>query len=380
MPILVRYVTSELAKIFLTALLVLTLLLALGIGAREGISRGLPPILVMRMLPYLLPEILGITIPTAVLLAVSQVLGRMSGSNEIIALRASGLSPAIVVRPTIIFAFFVSLFTVGTYDLAATWGRPGARRVVVESVEQIAYSMLRTRKSYSSQKISLVVKDVIGKRLISPIITIQVQPETPAVTLTAEEAELFTDRKAGALTIVCRKPVARIEGQAIMTLPETYWYTIPFDSPKEPLRRDSLAMSEIPAAVRKLTADARQLKLLLSEAKASTEQRNNWEAQLHSLEVQIRKLQTEPYRRWANGFSSLCFTLLGCPLAMYRRSENFLAIFFLSFLPIVIIYYPLLMLADGLTSSGTLPSAGFWIANLAIALPGTLLLYWYCET
>jgi len=380
MPIFTRYVTTELLKIFLTALLVMTLLLALGIGAREGISRGLPPILVMRMIPYLLPEILGITIPIAVLLAVSQVLGRMSGSNEIIALRAAGLSPSLVVRPTIIFAFFVSLFTVWTYDLAATWGRPGARRVVVESVEQIAYGMLRTRKSYSSQKFSLVVKDVIGKRLISPIITIQVQPETPAITLTAEEAELFTDRKAGALTIVCRKPVARIEGQATMTLPETYWYTIPFDSPAEPLHRDWLAMSEIPAAIRKLGADAEQLKLLLAEADASPEQRQTWRDQLHSLELQIRKLQTEPYRRWANGFSSLCFVLLGCPLAMYRRSENFLSIFFLSFLPIVIVYYPLLMLANGLTSSGTLPSFGFWIANLGIAIPGMVLLYWYCET
>lgn len=380
MSIFTRYVTSELLKIFLTALLVMTLLLALGIGAREGISRGLPPVLVMRMMPYLLPEILGITIPIAVLLAVSQVLGRMSGSNEIIALRAAGLSPSIVVRPTVIFAFFVSLFTVWTYDLAAMWGRPGARRVVVESVEQIAYSMLRTRKSYSSQKFSLVVKDVIGKKLISPIITAQVQPETPAITLTAEEAELFTDRKAGALTIVCRKPVARIEGQATVTLPETYWYTIPFDSPQELLHRDWLAMSELPAAARKLEADARQMRLLLAEAEASDEQRQTWTNQLHNIELQIRKLQTEPYRRWANGFSSLCFVLLGCPLAMYRRSENFLSIFFLSFLPIVIIYYPLLMLANGLTSSGTLPSPGYWIANLGIAIPGVVLLYLYCET
>ncbi|HPU06166.1 MAG TPA: LptF/LptG family permease, partial [Thermogutta sp.] len=269
---------------------------------------------------------------------------------------------------------------VWTYDLAATWGRPGARRVVVESVEQIAYGMLRTRKSYSSQKFSLVVKDVVGKRLISPIITVQVQPESPAITLTAEEAELFTDRKAGALTIVCRKPVARIEGEATVTLPETYWYPIPFETSYEPLHRDWLAMSEIPAAIRKLEGDARQLKLLLTEGGASEEQRRRWNEQLQNLELQIRKLQTEPYRRWANGFSSLCFVLLGCPLAMYRRSENFLAIFFLSFLPIVIVYYPLLMLANGLTSSGILPAVGFWIANLGIAIPGVVLLYYYCET
>jgi lipopolysaccharide export system permease protein len=380
MPVFTRYVTSELLKIFGAALTVLTLLLALGIGAREGISRGLPPILIVRMLPYLLPEILGITIPIAVLLSVSQVLGRMSGANEIVALRALGLSPIHAVRPTIVFAFFVSLFTVWMYDVAATWGRPGARRVVVESVEQIAYSMLRTRRSYTSPKFSIVVKDVQGKTLINPLITIQTQPDMPAIVLSAEEAELTTDRQAGGLIITCRKPEARIENSAVVRASDIYSQLIPFDRPIEPLHRDWLATWQIPEAVKTLEKDAHQLVMLLRHAEATEEQKKTWRYQLEQLEIQIRKLKTEPYRRWANGFSSLCFVLLGCPLAMYCRSENFLGIFFLSFLPIVVIYYPLLMLANGLTSSGAIPPPGFWLANLGIALPGSVLLYLYCET
>lgn len=380
MPIFTRYVTSELLKIFGAALTVMTLLLALGLGAREGISRGLPPVLIVRMLPYLMPEILGITIPIAVLLAVSQVLGRMSGANEVVALRALGLSPLQVVRPTIVFSFFVSLFTVWMYDVAATWGRPGARRIVIESVEEIAYSMLRTRRSYSSPQFSIVVKDVQDKKLISPIITIQTQPDMPAIVLSAEEAELTTDRQAGGLIITCRKPEARIEDSAVVRASDVYSQIIPFDKPIEPLHRDWLAMWQIPEAVAKLEKDAQQLRLLLRHAEATDRQKSTWQYQLQQLEIQIRRLKTEPYRRWANGFSSLCFVLLGCPLAMYCRSENFLAIFFLAFLPIVIVYYPLLMLANGLTSAGTIPPMGFWIANLGIAIPGSVLLYLYCET
>lgn len=380
MPIFTRYVTTELLKIFVTVLAVFTLLLALGLGAREGLNRGLPPLLVLRMMPYLMPEIFGITIPVTVLLASSQVLGRMAGANEIIALRAAGLSPLYVVRPVIIFAFFVSLFTVWTYDLAATWGRPGARRVVVESVEQIAYSMLKTKKNYSSPKFSLVVKDVVGRRLIKPIITIYSHSGAGTITLTAEEAELFTDHKAGALTILCRKPVAQIEGQATVTLPETFWQTIPFDAPEEQLHRNWLAMSEIPLAVARLEDDAKQLRMYIAQPDFAEEQRQQWRRQLRDLEIQIRKMKTEPYRRWANGFSSLCFVLLGCPLALTRRSENFLSIFFMCFLPIVVIYYPLLMLANGLTNSGAIPPPGFWLANLAIAIPGGVLLYLVCET
>ncbi|RMG02070.1 MAG: LptF/LptG family permease, partial [Planctomycetota bacterium] len=75
MHILTRYIQSEVFKIFAAAVSGMTLLLTLGMGAREGLSAGLPPLLISRLIPYLLPEILGITIPVAVLLAVSQVFG-----------------------------------------------------------------------------------------------------------------------------------------------------------------------------------------------------------------------------------------------------------------------------------------------------------------
>ena len=57
----------------------------------------------------------------------------------------------------------------------------------------------------------------------------------------------------------------------------------------------------------------------------------------------IHRLNTEPTRRWANGFSCLCFVLIGAPLAMWWRNSDTMFIFFVCFGPILIVYYPLLV-------------------------------------
>lgn len=379
MSIFTRYILSELWRIFGLAVMALTFLLAVGLGAREGLNRGMPPALILRMLPYMIPEILGITTPIAVLLAISQVLGRVSGTNELIAVRSAGLSPMVVVRPAIVFAYFISLFTVWSYDLAATWGRSNVRRVAVEALEEIVYAKLKREKGYESEKFVIKVMGLDGKRLLRPTITIQTDPQQPAMVLRAEQAELFTDVKAGTLTIVCRKPVTEI-GDARITVSDTLTQTIPLETPQPSLHRQWLSMAEIPAAVDQLKRDVEQLRLYLRSAGASDEQRAAWQAQIGQLKARIRQLQTEPYLRWANGFSCLCFVLLGSPVSMYRRSENFLTNFFLCFLPILIVYYPMLMVAKELTTSGALPPVGYWSANLSIAVPGAFLLYRYCES
>ncbi len=378
MSIFTRYLLSELLRIFGLAVIALTFLLAIGLGAREGLNRGMPPTLIFRMLPYMLPEILGITTPIAVLLAISQTLGRVAGTNELTAIRSAGLSPMVVVRPAIVFAYFVSLFTVWSYDLAATWGRSNVRRVVVAALEEIVYAKLKREKGYESEKFIIKTVALDGKRLIRPTITVQLDPSRPPAVLRADEAEVFTDLKAGSLTIICRKPVAEV-GDARITLPDTFTQSIPLETPQPTLHRQWLSMAEIPAAVAQLTDEMKQLQLYLSSAGASKDQRATWQTQIQQLQTHIRQLQTEPYLRWANGFSCLCFVLLGSPVSMYRRSENFLMNFFVCFLPILIVYYPVLMVVKELTTSGAIPPAGYWAANLSIAIPGAFLLYRYCE-
>ena len=143
MYILTRYVVWEVLKVFVAGLLGLTLMVTFGMGFSEGQKMGLPTMVMLRTMPYMLPEMLGITIPVAMLYSVSSVFGRMTGSNEIVAIKSLGINPMVVVWPVVVLAGFLSLGTVWMYEIAATWCRPSVARTVCESIEEIVYGVLQ---------------------------------------------------------------------------------------------------------------------------------------------------------------------------------------------------------------------------------------------
>ncbi len=58
-------------------------------------------------------------------------------------------------------------------------------------------------------------------------------------------------------------------------------------------------------------------------ARAMNPEEQSREARLEEeLRQQLNRLSTEPVRRWANGFSCLCFALVGIGVALRARSDN----------------------------------------------------------
>jgi lipopolysaccharide export system permease protein len=375
MWIFTRYVTWEVLKFFLAALIVLTLLVTIGMGVKEGMARGLPPAVVLRTMPLMVPEMLGITIPVALLYAVCTAFGRMAGTNEIVALKSLGISPMTAAAPVMVLAVFLSLVTVGIYELAATYCRPGVERVVVDSIEDIAYGMLRTNRSFRGERFSITVKRVRDRRLIQPNITIWARGDQPTIAVSAQEAELKADPEQRLLYLFCRNGEVDVEGQMRLSFTDTQRYVIPFEKPKKKIHRDWLSTSEIPQGIRQtrrsLVGLRDRLKRKAAEGNPPTE------ADLKSLKqlrTKIARLRTEPYRRWSNGFTCFCFVLVGAPVAMMRRSADSLTTFFVCFLPILIVYYPLLMLGEDLSTSGKLPPVAFWLGNAVLLVPGIWLM------
>jgi len=88
----------------------------------------------------------------------------------------------------------------------------------------------------------------------------------------------------------------------------------------------------------------------------------------------LARIVVEPWRRWANGFSALCFVLVGAPMAIRMRNADFLTSFFLCFLPILLVYYPAFMLGVDGAKDGRLPPVAVWMGNLLIAIWGWWLL------
>jgi lipopolysaccharide export system permease protein len=394
MYIVTRYVIWEVFKVFLAALVGLTLMVTLGMGFKEGLNRGLPPLVMLRTMPFMLPEMLGITLPVAMLYAVSNVFGRMTGMNEVVALKSLGIDPMVLVWPVLVLASFLSLGTVWMYEIAATWCRPSRERIVAESLEELVYGVLQKNKSLDDDRlpISITRKQIIGRKLIRPIIVLKGQPGRPQTTVTAAEAELTTDRtKPGApvLVVTCKNFAVEIEGTRVVSDPATGRYDLPIPMPvPDRHHRDWVAMKDIPVAIAELESEIanhrRDLRLREYYAKAnrlmgildSNTNAQQINDQIEEKQGRIYCLRTEPYRRWSNGFTCLCFALIGMPVAMLWRHADGLTNFFVCFLPILAIYYPLLMLGEHLTTTGVLPPIAFWMGNVVLMTPAILLLRW----
>lgn len=368
MPTIPRYVVWEVFKVFLIVIAATTLLMVLGGGIKEAIRKGLPLPLTLEILPYMLPETLRFTIPGCLLFAVCLVFGRMSGANEMVALKTAGISPLAIIWPVLTLALVLSVVTFEFYNLCATWGRPNVKRAVIESVEDIAYGFLRAERSFRTSKFSINVKDVVGRKLIKPIIVLT-PDDGPRVTLTAAEAEIRTDIQAKLLRFICRNGEIDIEGQGKLSFPDTEEQTVPFDeSPHDDPYRLSpaaLGVKQIPEQVRHEEEEVARLQDL-------RDQRRQYQADLSPKQLQVLRghqlrlwrLRTEPYRRWSNGFNCLSFAMIGIAVALsYRWSDN-LSIFFVCFLPILLVFYPLLVLGEYVATKGLLPPEAVWLPNV----------------
>lgn len=372
MTIFVRYVVGEIIKVFLSALLVMTAIMTVAFAVNEGIRKGLPPALILQSMPFILPQMLGFTIPGGMLFAVNSVFGRMAGTNEIVALKSLGISPLAVVWPVVLLSLFLSVATVWFYDLSAAWCRPQLRRFLVESVEEIAYGMLRAERSFRSPQFSITVKRVEGRKLIQPTITLPARGDTPAITLWGEEAELISDHETGTLMFRCRRGEVDVAGRGRAAFPDRVEQAIPFDAPKQKIHRDWLTLAQIPACVALLKENVALLEAQRAE-RAPPETPSEAESR-QGARNNLLKIQAEPHRRISSGFSCLCFVMLGAPVAMRSRRIDFLTSFFACFLPILLIYYPLLIIGEKLATSGALHPGIIWIGNAILIGLGVLLM------
>ncbi|MFI4873690.1 MAG: LptF/LptG family permease, partial [Blastopirellula sp. JB062] len=193
MRIITRYILWEILKIFFLSLGALTLLIVLVGVVQQALREGLGPGPIARIIPYMIPDALRFSIPGTILFASCSVYGRLASGNELAALKAAGISPLAALWPGYAVALTLSVVCVWLNDVGVSWGSQGVRRVIVQSFEEIAYGMLRTHKSFSSDKLSILVRDVDGRRLMRPQIVAAATDSSPQLLITAAEAELHSD-------------------------------------------------------------------------------------------------------------------------------------------------------------------------------------------
>ncbi len=375
-----RYVLWEILKVFLLCLGITVLIMTVGGGMNEGLRKGLPPSIIVHMLPYFVPEMLRYTIPGCMLFAVCTTFGRMAASNEITAIKSAGINPFELMWPVLTLAYFLSFFTFWVYDACASWSRPNVHRVIVQSLDDTAYGMLRTQRSFSMSGLSVTVKNVEDRKLINPIIHVAASDSEPEIYLTAAVAELRTDPKTGILQLTCFDGRVEVVGEGSFDFSDDEFIHKIDHLGSVELDQDSatpanLTLSVIPHQIereKEIIADAE--KEIAAAEVAGTEVSSSLERHHRRHQTRLFRLEAERQRRLANGFGCFCFACIGIPVAIWWRSSDNVSTFFLCFLPILLVYYPLLVTGEKLARDGDWGPGPVWIANLVLLVLSAILL------
>jgi lipopolysaccharide export system permease protein len=80
-------------------------------------------------------------------------------------------------------------------------------------------------------------------------------------------------------------------------------------------------------------------------------------------------LELELQKRPAESLGCLCFVLVGCPVGIWFSRSDYLSAFITCFLPIVFVYYPLMLCGLNVARTGKMPPGlAIWGANAVMGV------------
>jgi lipopolysaccharide export system permease protein len=383
--ILSRMIFWSLVKVFLMCLVAITgILLMAGIVA-EASQQGLRPGQILAIIPLLIPSTLPYTIPATTLFATCVVYGRMAADNEILAIRSGGVNLSRVVGPALLLGVLVSAGTMGLYYRLIPYTHRLMRTMFLADLEEMFYTMLKQsgQLSYPNFDYSMFVRGVQGRRLIGPVFKHRnLQGETDA-SATAEEAELRVDLKNQKLLVRMRRGVTWGKGDTHAYFDERDWtIDLPPDMMKNRNPRASdLTWKEMGGRRAQLIQVRQTLEEQIAQLEAALQTGKApppIEAQLKSARYllrwqgfQIREIDVEKVLRPALSLGCLFFVVVGCPVGIWFGRSDYLSSFISCFLPIILVYYPLMLCGTGMAKDGKFGTLHtVWIADVVVGVVG----------
>lgn len=390
MSLLQRYVLGELLKVFGFALSALTILLMFIGVIGEALKKGLGPVQVFQILPYVVPSLLPFTVPATLLLTVCVVYGRLSADQELTAVKAAGINVLSMIWPSIFLGGILSVCTLILTDQFIPWARGNIQKTITAAMEDIFLDMLRTKGNIDdlSKGYSITVMGVEGKHLIRPTFR-YIPAGRNSVTITADKALLSFDLENQEIVFETWNGHIQLSGgkfsasyprkhdiQRIPLLSEKN-ERVPREMTVENIRKEMSAVSRELS----LMEQRRLIDTALSLTHGDFDRLygpefSHYRAMLQSSSDRMSRLNTEIHSRYALSCSCLFFVFLGSPFSILQGKKQFLTTFFLCFLPILLLYYPLVLLCINLakTNSGFNPLWTMWTGNLLLLACGLYVL------
>lgn len=384
-PILQRYILRELLLVFFFLLSGVTVLLVFVGVFREVSASGLRPAHALQILPYIVPSLLPFTIPATLLLTVCVVYGRMAGDREVTAAKAAGINVLSLLLPALSLGGVMSLVSLLMADQVIPWAVRNIQTTIAQAMEEIFLDVLRSNGQVvdNERGFSITVMRVEGNRLVRPTFHYHPKGSKP-VAVQAQEAMLKFDMDRRLVVLDMKNGHVDVPGQRRAWFQhERQTFPLPFDT-KEPKSRH-LTISTIRRKLARVNTELEEARdyrdantaMLLTlgdfDGLRTVEMyKYRHERELHRKD--LVRLRTEIHNRFALATSCFFFTLLGAPFAVLQARRQFLTTFFMCFLPILLIYYPVLLLTMNLCKSASAPPVTMWVANAVLLGVGVVVL------
>lgn len=386
MRILHRYVLIELLRVFVLLALGLTILLVFVGVAGEAAKNGLGPAQIQKILPWIIPSLFPFTIPATLLLTVCVVYGRMAGDQEITAIKSAGISVMTMLWPSFILGSILSLCTFVLTDRYIPLARGHIERIITNAMEDIFLDILRTKNQFTDidHGIAINVLGVEGKRLIQP--TFRYTPfGGQAITVVAREAWLKFDIPREQVRLIVADGYIETPGGETVHI-EHEEYPFPLPSRNEAPKARNIPIETIRREMADIETERQELdhRRIFQSAFALTtgnfdsiqpETLRNHQLKRNMLDERHSKLNTEIHARLALACSCFFFVLVGSPFAILQGKRQFLTTFAICFAPILVAYYPIVMLTMHLAKDDKInPEWGLWIGNLGLLVIALVIL------
>jgi lipopolysaccharide export system permease protein len=366
--ILHRTILGELVRIFLMSLIGITgMLLMAGIVA-EASQRGLSPGQILAIFPLLVPNTLPYTIPATTLFATCVVYGRLAADNEILAIKAAGINILSVISPALMLGMAMTGLTLFFYYDLIPNTHYMMRAMVMDDVEEFLYGVLRREHSISHPQLlyTVNVKKVEGRNLIDPVFVRRDQKTKEVdVVARAQEAIMHVNVPRKQIVFDMRRCwVTPMNGDAYYIDSKDFPVDLPreFGEMNKRGRPGDMNWDELfqyrDELVTKKEKYAAELALVTDLTEKGQTQLGAHLVQLRGAVKQatndINNVQTEMLMRPALALGCFCFVVIGCPIGIWFSKSDYLSAFITCFLPIVFIYYPLLLCGANLAKTGKL--------------------------
>jgi lipopolysaccharide export system permease protein len=376
MKILHRYILAQLIPVFLLALVALTsIFVVLGL-VEHATQQGLSLVRILYVVPFVIPSSLPYTIPATLLLSVTIVYGRLAADNEITATKAAGINVLTLLAPAVVLGITLSFVTLFLHDRIIPTANFRMREMLTRNVEDMVYAVLRRDHVFKAMSYEIHAQRVDGKKLYATTFKRR-SPEG--------KYDLIVFAREAALEFDLEKQLVRVHMFNAQGTNED----VDFEVEKEVIEIGLPNVGEIPPGIRDMTiADIEERKAELRrlhendcarwafKSLGSISSGQLDEAPWGSLvglsmrgrdaQRDIWRLSVEPHMRSAIAFGCLAFVLLGFPIAILFKRGDYLSAFISCFLPIIGIYYPLMMFGFHLSKEGMTPPYVVWGANLML--------------